>query len=377
MLYILIRGSNFIVDWVIAVHLACTKERVFNRVISGVYNRNSHSMSLLRTKIFYCNPVYVTHFRLIAINKGIRSMSTSVSQKCTINPLFITGFLDAESSFIIGLSKDSKRTNGWIVAIEFAISLHEKDQVLLDDIRSFFSVGTLKKKGGNNVIKYQVRSITELAVVIAHLDKYPLITQKWADYKLFKQAFEIVNRKEHLSFSGLEKILSLRASLNRGFSDKLKEAFPNIIPVQRPLVKLPTNIDPYWLAGFVSGEGCFFINLCKASTKLGFSAYLVFQITQHSRDVELMKNLVSFFNCGRYVFRTNKNHCDFLVTTFSDVNDKIIPFFFKYKIIGVKERDFADFCKVSDIIKAKGHLTIKGLNEISELKEGMNRKRMI
>ena len=227
------------------------------------------------------------------------------------------------------------------------------------------------------MIKYQVRSITELAVVIAHLDKYPLITQKWADYKLFKQAFEIVNRKEHLSFSGLEKILSLRASINRGLSDKLKEAFPNITPILRPLVKLPSKFDPYWLAGFVCGEGCFFINLCKASTKLGFSAYLVFQITQHSRDVELMKNLVSFFNCGRYVFRTNKNHCDFLVTTFSDVNDKIIPFFKKYKIIGVKERDFADFCKVSDIIKAKGHLTIKGLNEISELKEGMNRKRMI
>ena len=27
-------------------------------------------------------------------------------------------------------------------------------------------------------------------------------------------AFEIVNRKEHISFSGLEKILSLRASIN-------------------------------------------------------------------------------------------------------------------------------------------------------------------
>ena len=90
-----------------------------------------------------------------------------------------------------------------------------------------------------------------------------------------------------------------------------------------------------------------------------------------------MKNLVSFFNCGRYVFRTNKNHCDFLVTTFSDVNDKIIPFFKKYKILGVKERDFSDFCKASDIIKAKGHLTLKGLNKISALKEGMNRKRMI
>ena len=90
-----------------------------------------------------------------------------------------------------------------------------------------------------------------------------------------------------------------------------------------------------------------------------------------------MKSLISFFNCGRYVLRPNKDHGDFLVTTFSDVNDKIIPFFKKYKIIGVKERDFAYFCKVSDIIKAKGHLTIEGLKEIYVLKEGMNRKRMI
>jgi hypothetical protein len=97
----------------------------------------------------------------------------------------------------------------------------------------------------------------------------------------------------------------------------LKVAFPNVIPVQRPLVKLSSKFDPYWLAGFVSGEGCFFINLCKATTKLGFSAYLVFQITQHSRDVKLMEGLISFLNCGRYVFRTNKDHGDFLVTNFS------------------------------------------------------------
>ena len=37
----------------------------------------------------------------------------------------------------------------------------------------------------------------------------------------------------------------------------------------------------------------------------------------------------------------------------------------------------ADFGRASDIIKAKGHLTLEGLKEISELKGGMNRKRMI
>ena len=320
--------------------------------------------------------MYGTHSRYTPKTKGIRYMSTLVSQKCAINPGFLTGFIDAEGCFIFGISKDSKRTNGWIVALEFTVSLHEKEQVLLDDIRSFFQVGTVKKVG-NHLIKYQVRSITDLAIIIAHLDKYTLITQKWADYQLFKQAFEIVNRKEHLSFNGLDKIISLKASINKGLSDKLKVAFPNIIPVQRPLVKSPPIFDPYWLAGFVRGEGCFFINLYKTTTKLGFSVYLVFQVTQHSRDVELMKSLISFFNCGRYVFRPDKDHGDFLVTTFSGINDKIIPFFKKYKILGIKERDFSDFCKASDIIKVKGHLTLEGLKEISVLKESMDRKRMI
>ncbi len=163
--------------------------------------------------------------------------------------------------------------------------------------------------------------------------------------------------------------------MNWGLSDKLKEAFPKIIPVQRPLVKQPSNFDPYWLAGFVSGEGSFYINLYKASTKLGFSACLVFQITQYSRDVELMRSLISFFDWGRYAFCTNKDYGDFLVTVFSDINDKIIPFFRKYKIAGVKEIDFVYFCRASDIIKAKGHLTPEGLKEISEIRGGMNRKR--
>ncbi len=35
------------------------------------------------------------------------------------------------------------------------------------------------------------------------------------------------------------------------------------IPVSRPLVKYPEIIDPHWLAGFIDGEGCFYINISK------------------------------------------------------------------------------------------------------------------
>lgn len=179
--------------------------------------------------------------------------------KNKFNPYFITGFSDAESSFSIGLYNDNKRKTGWIVALEFTIVLHEKEQALLEAIKCFFSeVGTIKKVN-NGLIRYQVRSILDLAIIIAHFDQYPLITQKWADYQLFRQAFQIVKRKEHLNTQGLEKIVSLKTSMNRqGLSDKLKATFINITPVQRPLVKLSSNLSPYWLAGFVSGEGCFF-----------------------------------------------------------------------------------------------------------------------
>ena len=56
--------------------------------------------------------MYGTHSRYTPKTKGIRYMSTLVSQKCAINPGFLTGFIDAEGCFIFGISKDSKRTNG-------------------------------------------------------------------------------------------------------------------------------------------------------------------------------------------------------------------------------------------------------------------------
>jgi len=78
-------------------------------------------------------------------------------------------------------------------------------------------------------------------LVIDHFDKYPLITHKLADYLLFKQAFELVNRKEHLTLGpkgpGIQKIVNIKASSNKGLSDQLKSAFPNTKPVSRPAVE--------------------------------------------------------------------------------------------------------------------------------------------
>ena len=73
---------------------------------------------------------------------------------------------------------------------------------------------------------------------------------------------------------------------------------------------------------------------------LGHQVQLLFQLTQHSRDSDLMICIKDFLNCG-YVSK-NREAFNYRVTKLDDIEGKIIPFFQKYTIHGVKALDFAD-----------------------------------
>jgi hypothetical protein len=101
----------------------------------------------------------------------------------------------------------------------------------------------------------------------------------------------------------------------------------------------------------------------------------IFQATQHYRDELLMKSLIEYFECGN-IYK-DRETVNFKITKFNDFTNKVIPFFEKFKILGVKALDFSNFCQAADIIKVKGHLTKDGLERIREIKAGMNRGRAI
>ena len=84
-----------------------------------------------------------------------------------------------------------------MVKIIFQISLHEKDLALLKEIKNFFGVGEIYRY--KSIIQFKVSTISELEVIINHFDRYTLITKKRADYELFKQAFDIIKNKAHLT----------------------------------------------------------------------------------------------------------------------------------------------------------------------------------
>jgi hypothetical protein len=133
-------------------------------------------------------------------------------------------------------------------------------------------------------------------------------------------------------------------------------------------------MDPNWLTGFSSGEGCFHVKIKNSSrSKLGLQISLLFKISQHVRDKELMKSFIDYLDCG--VISKNSTWIDYTVISYNDLIFKIIPFFDKYKIIGVKLQDYLDFKRVAELMKTKDHLTTLGLEKIKEIKEGMNKGR--
>lgn len=141
---------------------------------------------------------------------------------------------------------------------------------------------------------------------------------------------------------------------------------------RRDLKPIPFGM---WMAGFtnkVRGDGSFFVNIFKSSHhKVGYQIRLEFEIAQHIRDELLMESFTSFFNCG-IISRYSEDMVKFRCTKFSDISEKIIPFFKEYLPEGIKTLDFQDFCKVAELLENKAHLTEEGLNQIRAIKAGMN-----
>jgi len=62
-------------------------------------------------------------------------------------------------------------------------------------------------RDGKSTGIYSVQSLNDWTeVIIPHFIKYPLLTQKQADFYLFSLLVNLMNKKEHLTEEGLNNI---------------------------------------------------------------------------------------------------------------------------------------------------------------------------
>ena len=108
-------------------------------------------------------------------NKTVRPYSTSISDINNIStndntfntsPWFVTGFTDAEGSFITKISKSDKYRTGWKVEPLFSIGLHVKDKSILEAIQIYLGgIGVIMKLREDSVL-FAVSSKKDLQVVL-------------------------------------------------------------------------------------------------------------------------------------------------------------------------------------------------------------------
>lgn len=129
-----------------------------------------------------------------------------------------------------------------------------------------------------------------------------------------------------------------------------------------------TGLSPGWLSGLIDSDGSFGIYI------QGSNVRLTFNLTQHINDFVLFQSFPEYFgggsvsiNRGRLVVYNLSNRL--ILETY------LFPLLGAHPLMTQKKHDFADFKRVYAMLKRKEHLTLKGLDEIRQIKEGINRGR--
>ena len=128
---------------------------------------------------------------------------------------WITGFVDGEGCFHVGIAAHPDMTTGFQVLPEFTVVQHERDVQLLHAIKAYFGCGVVRSNHGDRMA-YRVRSHEHLLrIIVPFFVKYPLRTQKRLDFEKFRDVVLWMERGDHLTAEGVERIRRISEKMNR------------------------------------------------------------------------------------------------------------------------------------------------------------------
>jgi hypothetical protein len=134
--------------------------------------------------------------------------------------------------------------------------------------------------------------------------------------------------------------------------------------------RVPQRIGHY-LAGFTDGEGSFNVSFRRRGDyAMPWKVSLCFNVSQ--RDQVILRVLKEELKCG-----TMRSQADgvwyYEVNTFTAIVENVIPFFGRFGFLSAKkQRDFAKFKQIAQLIQEGRHLTREGIGEILAIRRDMN-----
>ena len=131
---------------------------------------------------------------------------------------WITGFVDGEGCFHVGINANAEMTAGFQVLPEFTVVQHERDVQVLHALKAFFGCGVVRVNHGDRMA-FRVRSKEHLLQnIVPFFIEHPLKTKKNVDFQKFRQVLLMMEADRHLTSDGVEEIRSIASQMNRGSS---------------------------------------------------------------------------------------------------------------------------------------------------------------
>ncbi|WKZ25511.1 MAG: LAGLIDADG family homing endonuclease [bacterium] len=139
-------------------------------------------------------------------------------------------------------------------------------------------------------------------------------------------------------------------------------------------------MSPDYITGLTDGEGCFYIGI--RLPKGPFKTVRVephFYIKLRGDNLPLLEEVRKTLKCGAIYYQNEKriNHSAcyrYEVNNIKDLKEILVPFFEKFPLLGVKQKDFLIFKEVVSLVFQNKHKDPKVISKIIKLKSTMNNR---
>lgn len=129
---------------------------------------------------------------------------------------WITGFVDGEGCFHVGINPHKEMTTGFQVLPEFTVVQHKRDVQILHALKDHFDCGVVRVNHGDRMA-YRVRGIKHLLEhIVPFFMKHPLKTKKNVEFRKFRKILQKIEVGDHLKQEGIEEIRRIAKQMNRG-----------------------------------------------------------------------------------------------------------------------------------------------------------------
>lgn len=284
---------------------------------------------------------------------------------------WLCGLTDGEGAFIIS-------SRGSAYAFSFEIRLHEDDQDMLNFIQRTLDIGKVYTYGKTS--KFMVTKQKDMERIINIFSTYPLNTTKYLNFLDFKKAFELYTSSTAQAVEIGQEIAKIKSGIN-----SLRSEFE--MPKDKEY-----RITPYWLLGFVEGEGSFHV-------QAKYNYVLVFALWQSAKDLALMKEIKNFFNnlskASRGEVKTKSSdlgnvvslstikrktdpseHVRLAISRTDYITNELIPLFDSMIWRSKKYLDYQDWKAILNLRQLGLQYKTEGLNVIKLILSQMNNKRL-